>query len=284
MIFMLVLVALQAVSGAYRRTGRHRRMTGVRWLGRRHRRGADRPGAGTHTRLVRRAPGRQPVQRRDRPGPARVADLAGRPAGRGSFGQLLRSRALAEGIDLAHSVDAPEPTTLAVVTLDPQARAQLRLLHRGHGRLAMDPGLARDCPRSRWSISGRWPRGCRPAMPSIRWRPSLRPRDHALVSLRPERAPVPVAASRDRPRSGRGRRARRRPGQGQPRGRRLALPGRVARRRRRAVARARRAAGRDHRRRRRRPRLGRGRLVAPARACRRGRRHGRGRATRSRPH
>jgi fructokinase len=47
---------------------------------------------------------------------ARLADNA--------FGRLLRSHAVAEGIDLAFAPAATEPTTLAVVSLDDQARAQ----------------------------------------------------------------------------------------------------------------------------------------------------------------
>jgi fructokinase len=40
-----------------------------------------------------------------------------------AFGRILRAQAEAEGIDLHYAVDATQPTTLAVVTLDPQARA-----------------------------------------------------------------------------------------------------------------------------------------------------------------
>jgi fructokinase len=46
---------------------------------------------------------------------ARLADNA--------FGRLLRARAKAEGIDLGHAPTAAEPTTLAVVSLDGEARA-----------------------------------------------------------------------------------------------------------------------------------------------------------------
>src|ERR1700761_9574910 len=43
--------------------------------------------------------------------------------GRSAFGQLLRSRARAENIDLAYSVESEETTTLAVVSLDPDGEA-----------------------------------------------------------------------------------------------------------------------------------------------------------------
>ncbi|MEU3338679.1 carbohydrate kinase family protein [Streptomyces sp. NPDC002144] len=46
---------------------------------------------------------------------ARLADNA--------FGRMLRAHAVAEGIDLAFSPYAAEPTTLAVVSMDPQGRA-----------------------------------------------------------------------------------------------------------------------------------------------------------------
>ena len=46
---------------------------------------------------------------------ARLADNA--------FGQLLRAHAAAENVDLSHAPHATEPTTLAVVSLDRQARA-----------------------------------------------------------------------------------------------------------------------------------------------------------------
>jgi len=46
---------------------------------------------------------------------ARLSDTA--------FGRLLRSAAEAEGIDLTRAINADEPTTLAVVSLDSQARA-----------------------------------------------------------------------------------------------------------------------------------------------------------------
>jgi fructokinase len=40
-----------------------------------------------------------------------------------AFGRLLRAQAQAEGIDLSRAVDATQPATLAIVSLDPQARA-----------------------------------------------------------------------------------------------------------------------------------------------------------------
>ncbi|MCH5671198.1 carbohydrate kinase family protein [Streptomyces gilvus] len=46
---------------------------------------------------------------------ARLADNA--------FGRMLRAHAVAEGIDLTCSPDTAEPTTLAVVSMDPQGRA-----------------------------------------------------------------------------------------------------------------------------------------------------------------
>jgi fructokinase len=46
---------------------------------------------------------------------ARLADNA--------FGRILRERAAAEGVNLVHAPRASEPTTLAVVSLDPQAQA-----------------------------------------------------------------------------------------------------------------------------------------------------------------
>ncbi len=46
---------------------------------------------------------------------ARLSDTA--------FGRQLRTAAEAEGLDLTHAINAGEPTTLAVVSLDSQARA-----------------------------------------------------------------------------------------------------------------------------------------------------------------
>ncbi|MFF7951958.1 carbohydrate kinase family protein [Streptomyces griseorubiginosus] len=40
-----------------------------------------------------------------------------------TFGRLLRTHAAAEGVDLAYAPRATEPTTLAVVSMDPQGRA-----------------------------------------------------------------------------------------------------------------------------------------------------------------
>jgi hypothetical protein len=65
---------------------------------------------------------------------ARLADNA--------FGRILRERAVAEGVGLAYAPLASEPTTLAVVSLDAGA-GELRLLQRGHSRLAVDCGGGR---------------------------------------------------------------------------------------------------------------------------------------------
>ena len=186
---------------------------------------------------IRRPPGRQPVQRRDRPGPARAADGAVRPAGRqrvraaaastrGGRGHRTGLRAGGDRTDHARGRLARRPGPRAV-----------RLLRRGHRRLAMDRGRTRALARGRrggpFRIAGRVDRhpATRPILAAVS---ALRAAEQVLVSYDPNVRPSLLRSpSAARP-ADRGRGRGGAPGQGQPRGRRMALPGRVVARRGRA--------------------------------------------------
>jgi hypothetical protein len=104
-----------------------------------------------------------------------------------TFGRMLRAHAAAEGIDLTVSPHAAEPTTLALVSMDTEGRADYDFYFDGTGQRAH--------PRRR--------------------RTAARPR-HGADQLRPQRPPRPAGRLRTRQAGRRAGCRRRAPGQGQP--------------------------------------------------------------------